>query len=379
MAGFVGTDSFNYEIADESGEVDQATVTVNVLPDSNGPENDAPFAVDDFATTTKRVPVEGDLLANDVDPNGDSLTINMIPVQQPSNGTLVINRNGTFIYTPNPGHEGTDSFVYEVCDPDGVCSQATAYITTFNHVPIAVDDEFDLATAESVNGNVLNNDSDPDGDPLTASLMDEPLHGTVILNSDGTFTYTPGATFAGNDSFTYEVCDDTGACSSATVTFTLPFAFDSLNNEALRDPFATQSNRIRNTLLIEKIHALDPEPIVAGYAKPGKYLVARIYATDGSVIGERSAVASRAGTFVMHFFGTQPTAGSYIVIDHVSSEQVESSVNHGFRLTNFTYRSMQLGTQHRTELTIGSILADMPSRSLHQMHLENKNPLTLLD
>ena len=81
----------------------------------------------------------------------------------------------------------------------------------------------------------------------------------------------------------------------------------------------------------------------------------------------------------MHFFGTNPTPGSYIVIDHVYTEDVANSKLHGFRLTDDTYRSMQLGAQHRADLTIGSILADMPSNALHRMHLENLNPLTLLD
>ena len=209
-----------------------------------------------------------------------------------------------------------------------------------------------------------------------------PQHGTVSLGSDGTFTYTPGATFTGVDSFSYEVCVDTGACRSATVNFGLPFAFDSINNEALRDPFANQvdsDDRNRNTLLIERIHALDPEPILAGYAIPGTHLVARIYGADGSIIGETSTTVPRTGTFVMHFFGTQPTAGSYVVIDHAYTENVPNNIETGFRLTSNTMRSMQLRVENRTEPTINSILNDVPSNSLNGLHAHNLNPLMLLD
>ena len=380
--GFSGTDSFIYEIVDESGNRDQATVNINVYEDPNGLGNDAPFASDDAVSTTKGISAEGDLLANDVDPNGDSLTINLTPVEGPTNGMLTIDPDGTFTYTPDPGYEGTDSFVYEVCDADLACTQATAYITTFNQPPVAVDDTYELSSFQPFTANVLDNDSDPDSDPLTTSLVDLPQHGTVSLGSDGTFTYTPGATFTGVDSFSYEVCDDTGACRSATVNFGLPFAFDSINNEALRDPFANQADsddRNRNTLLIERIHALDPEPILAGYAIPGTHLVARIYGADGSIIGETSTTVPRTGTFVMHFFGTQPTAGSYVVIDHAYTENVPNNIETGFRLTSNTMRSMQLRVENRTEPTINSILNDVPSNSLNGLHAHNLNPLMLLD
>ena len=84
--------------------------------DSNGMENDPPFANDDAGVGQYNDPIEGNLLANDSDPNGDPLTINTTPVSEPTNGTVVINSDGTYEYTPDPDFVGNDSFTYEVCD-----------------------------------------------------------------------------------------------------------------------------------------------------------------------------------------------------------------------------------------------------------------------
>jgi VCBS repeat-containing protein len=68
---------------------------------------------------------------------------------------------------------------------------------------------------------VLGNDSDPDGDPLTAVLVTGPSHGSLTLNANGSFSYTPAADFAGSDSFSYRASDGTVSSSPATVTITV--------------------------------------------------------------------------------------------------------------------------------------------------------------
>jgi hypothetical protein len=68
----------------------------------------------------------------------------------------------------------------------------------------------------------------------------------------------------------------------------------------------------------------------------------------------------------------------YVVIDHVATEEVKLGDLHHFRLTDDTYRALQLGTNHHNQLNIGTILADRPSLSLEIMHNQNLNPLMLL-
>ncbi|MBI1287084.1 MAG: tandem-95 repeat protein [Flavobacteriales bacterium] len=249
--GYVGTDVFTYSICDDATPslCDEAQVTIVVVPNYNGPDNDPPFAGDDAALTPQEVPVSGDLLANDFDPNGDNITINTTPVSGPSHGTVVINPNGTYTYTPNPGYTGPDQYVYEICD-DGtpsLCAQATCYITVYpdNNPPTAVNDFNNTLVDTPVSGNVATNDSDPDGDNLTVNttLVSGPSNGTVTMNPDGSYTYTPNPGYVGEDTFTYEICDDgiPSLCDQATVTISvIPVTNDNDPPVANPDAYVTQ-------------------------------------------------------------------------------------------------------------------------------------------
>ncbi len=229
--GFIGTDIFVYEVCDDATPslCAQTTVTIVVLDDYNGPDNDPPFAGDDFAFTPKNEPVDGNLLPNDYDPNGDNIILNVNPVNGPSNGSVSISPDGSFTYTPNNDYVGPDQFVYEICDNGipSLCAQATAYITVypFNNPPVAADDINNTLVNTPVPGNVLTNDFDPDGDDLvvTSTPVTPPTNGTITLNPDGSYTYTPDTDFTGEDTFVYEVCDngDPQLCDQATVTITV--------------------------------------------------------------------------------------------------------------------------------------------------------------
>ncbi|MGB5237192.1 MAG: cadherin-like domain-containing protein, partial [Flavobacteriaceae bacterium] len=92
-----------------------------------------PCAIDDNYNTPIDVPLSVNatgILTNDTDSDtGDSLTVTTTPVIDVSNGTLVLSTDGSFIYTPDPGFSGTDSFTYEVCDSHGLCNTATVSIS----------------------------------------------------------------------------------------------------------------------------------------------------------------------------------------------------------------------------------------------------------
>ncbi len=223
-AGFTnGTDTFEYEVCDDGTPSACSTAMVTVtVPDSPLPPN----AGDDAVTIDEDNTATGNLLANDLDPNGDNLVINTTPVSGPANGTVTINTDGTYSYVPDADFFGTDTFEYEVCDDSATpqCSTATVTITVnpINDAPDANDDM--AATAENVatSGNVLSNDTDVEGDMLTVNTtpVSGPTNGVLVLNADGTYTYTPNAGFMGSDTFTYEVCDNgtPSECATATVT-----------------------------------------------------------------------------------------------------------------------------------------------------------------
>ncbi len=142
----------------------------------------------------------------------------------PANGTVTLNADGSFTYTPAANFNGTDSFTYTASDGTAVSNVATVTITVtgVNDAPVAVNDTASTTEETAVSGNVLGNDTDVDpGTTLTATLGASPTNGTVTLNADGSFTYTPNANFNGTDSFTYTASDGTAVSNVATVTITV--------------------------------------------------------------------------------------------------------------------------------------------------------------
>ena len=221
-ANYNGPDSFTYTVSDGNGGTDTATVNLTV-----DPVNDNPVAINDSDSTNEDVALTinaSDLLSNDSDIDGDTLTIQSIT--QPSNGVVVDNGDGTFTYTPNANYNGSDSFTYTVSDGNGGTDTATVNLTVNpqNDNPVAVNDSDSTNedVALTINASdLLSNDSDIDGDTLTIQSITQPSNGSVVDNGDGTFTYTPNANYNGPDSFTYTVSDGNGGTDTATVNLTV--------------------------------------------------------------------------------------------------------------------------------------------------------------
>jgi CshA-type fibril repeat protein len=123
--GYVGDDSFAYQLCDLRKACDTATVTIQVQPARNRP----PLAQDDTATVESGGEVIISILDNDSDPDGKLIPSSLKIIQAPANGTLNVNPgSGAVLYTPKQGFVGTDSFVYAVADEDGAQSSATVTI-----------------------------------------------------------------------------------------------------------------------------------------------------------------------------------------------------------------------------------------------------------
>jgi len=121
-ANYHGTDSFDYMITDVDGSTSTATVYITV-----NSVNDAPVANNESTTTKKDTAVNVDVLGNDSDVDGDSLTVT--GVSDPAHGTAVINGDGTVSYTPDAGYYGLDQFSYTISDGKGGTSTGTVNIT----------------------------------------------------------------------------------------------------------------------------------------------------------------------------------------------------------------------------------------------------------
>jgi VCBS repeat-containing protein len=226
--GFDGVDTFSYVASD--AQVDSNVATVNIAVTRVDPINDPPnadadeYRIDEGETLSVAGP---GVLANDSDVNGDGLSA--VLKSAPTSGLLLLGTDGSFDYTPNTGFHGTDSFTYVANDGQADSNPATVTITVdaVNHAPAAAEDSYSTPEDQPLSvsaGGVLGNDADADGDALTAVLAQGPDNGTLTLNPDGFFQYTPNAGFHGTDSFTYAANDGQADSNPATVTITVEAA-----------------------------------------------------------------------------------------------------------------------------------------------------------
>ena len=192
-----GTDHFSYQ--SYNGYCSSTTATVTILVDV------PPSAYAYSYATNQGTPLSVNA-ANGVLSKNNVAGLTAVVINQPAHGTLALNQNdGSFVYTPAPGFALTDTFTYQAYD--GHTYSATGTVTiTVNPVPSVTNVSYMLnagATLTVAAPGVLAYDSDVDKLPLTAGLASNPTNGTVTLNTDGSFTYTPAAGFHGQDSFTY--------------------------------------------------------------------------------------------------------------------------------------------------------------------------------
>jgi len=218
-ANYAGWDEFSYRVMDSDGVLSGlATVSLSVVGVA-----DAPVAHDDsfrISDSTLLITFQ-DLLGNDVDADGDTLEVADIGV--PMHGDLTLIEGVGYQYSPNDSFVREDSFSYTVRDGDFVSAAATVTIKK-NTAPQANPDRFSAVAntplTVSAGQGLLVNDSDADGDALSATLVTQAAGGRVTINTDGSFVYTPNAGFVGTDNFTYRASDGHLA-SDALVTITV--------------------------------------------------------------------------------------------------------------------------------------------------------------
>src|SRR5690606_17451754 len=214
-AGFTGVDTFTYNVVDPDGGAGSATVTVTVEEIVN--PNQPPVARDDAATTQVDTPVSIAVLANDSDPDNDVLSI--IEVGAAASGTAVISGE-RITYTPAPGFIGSDSFTYTISDGNGGSMTATVRVTVAqaaNRPPIAGSDSAVTTVDTPVVIPVLDNDFDPDGDPLLLLAAGTPASGTAVV-AGIVIIYTPNTGFTGTATCSYSISDGRGGVDTAVVS-----------------------------------------------------------------------------------------------------------------------------------------------------------------
>ncbi|MFN0217174.1 MAG: tandem-95 repeat protein, partial [Hyphomicrobium sp.] len=220
-ANYYGPDSFTFTVSDGNGGFDTRTVSITVTP-----VNDAPTAgalanqtsqdaeTDSYNASTVFSDVDGDILSYSATGLPAGLSIN------PATGII----SGTLASSASQGGAG-GVYTVTVTANDGAGGSVSRSFTwtVTNPQPIAGADSFTTEEDTPLFDTVLGNDSDPDNDALTVNTtpVSGPTHGTLVLNSDGTFSYTPDLDYTGSDSFTYQLIDGDGGVSTATVSLTI--------------------------------------------------------------------------------------------------------------------------------------------------------------
>jgi hypothetical protein len=226
--------------------------------------NNLPVGVDDNFEVVEGAQLVVDapgLLVNDFDPDGDPIASGFH--SDPARGTiLAMTPDGAFIYEPDPGFVGVDSFAYAVRDDlgglTGQVVDATITVTGArgptnsgsgaSAPPVGVDDAFEVrenTTLDVAAPGLVANDSDPDAEPISVALITATSHGDVVAKQVGSFRYTPDPGFTGVDSFRYAVQDDEGSRTDLVVDVVItvtPTTEPTTNPTVVASPAAWKSS-----------------------------------------------------------------------------------------------------------------------------------------
>ena len=259
-----GTYQFKYTVNGLCSGTDEAIITINLQNCINA---NTTHAINDINNTYVDTPVSGNVLTNDFDLEGNTQTVSSNT--NPTNGTVVVNADGTYTYTPNTDFVGTDSFTYTVCDngTPQACDTAIVTInveqnpTDTNNSVVANNDAVITEVGTPITISVLSNDFDPNGDvfTITTGSVTDPANGTVTVNADGTITYTPDPLFIGEDTFTYQICDNgtPQACETATVIVTVLPTNSTNTTYAVDDAYLINCSSASNMNLLDNDYDLE--------------------------------------------------------------------------------------------------------------------------
>ena len=241
MPDFFGADVFFYEVCDDDGSCSQAQVSIDVTS-----VDDPPDPLDDVAETISGLRVVVDVLANDVDRDGDLDPSSVDVIQGPSNGVVesIDGDSGEIRYTPSADFVGSDQLVYSVTDLAGNVSQAKVVIEVAPRTnrPVANDDFASVSEDEIILVDVLLNDLDVDGDIdiTSVSIITPPVLGDAFVDpTTGQVSYEPRVDHSESDSLVYQITDAGGLTSTAVVLISIQGVNDA--PDARDDEFTVDS------------------------------------------------------------------------------------------------------------------------------------------
>jgi Ca2+-binding RTX toxin-like protein len=181
------------------------------------PDNLAPIATADTATLPEDSSVVIEVLTNDWDPDGDPIRV--VSIGAATHGSVILQAGGRLLYTPRADFHGVDTFTYRIADDKFGKSTGTVTVTVTpqSDPPIARADSISAAAGRPFTIQPLENDRDPDGDPISLATVGIPLRGAASIGPGNSVVYTAPAGFSGKDSFSYTIVDTGGLSATGTV------------------------------------------------------------------------------------------------------------------------------------------------------------------
>ncbi len=355
-SNYSGADTFTYVAND--GKVDSAPATVTITVNA---VNDPPVAQSFSVGTGLGVALDIDLLATDAE--NDALTFSILA--PPLTGSLSAVSGNSVTYTPNPGFSGSDNFVYKANDGSDDSNNATVTITVTGNRGPAIEDDTYSVDEDNLLGvpapGVLGNDTDPDGDPLTVTLVADVQNGTLVLSPDGSFLYDPIQDYFGQDTFAYQATDGSLTSPTAFVTITVNPTGSARLQVIVSAPDAT----------------VDPANVyLAGnlflFNSPYQSSSAFVEHPDGTIDVALAPGGSSLGSAVATFSVQLDEGGSYVLI-------VGGTATSGYQLISVP-NAMESTAPDRFEAFFAQNSPDMPTVDIVNVSDDLNNPeeVTLL-
>tara|TARA_R110000744_G_scaffold136893_3_gene247204 strand:- start:16113 stop:27737 length:11625 start_codon:yes stop_codon:yes gene_type:complete len=227
-ADFFGAETVSFVVSDGAGgtDVGSVTFTIDGTPD-------APVAIADQTSVSEDTILTFSALANDVDVDNDTLSIDSVSVDV---GSVSVNGDGDIVYVPPGDFNGPATISYTIADGTGLFASSTVAVNVqnVNDTPIAVGESATIAEDAVLHLNVLSNDSDIDGDVLSVASVSASV-GTVSVGNNGNIVFNPPANYFGPVTISYTVSDGNGGVASASVALTVT----SVNDEPIYTPSGT--------------------------------------------------------------------------------------------------------------------------------------------
>jgi hypothetical protein len=351
---FFGEETVSFLVCDNENGCTEGTIEIIVES-----INDVPQTQNTQITLSEDSAMEGSLSDSASDADGEELFYTIL--EDTHNGTFIVSADGSFAYAPAANYFGWDTLQFMACDASGACDTSiiSFEVTFVNDLPIINSEGVQIIINNSFSGTVADNDIELDFEPLVYTLVDDNSGGSFILQSDGSYTYTPNLDTTGLFTVNYAACDPCSACEYGTLTL-LVVSEEDANTPPVASSFTGQTCpggsiaiNLFNSISDEQ-ESSDALNLSFGTANSGNY---QLDAETQELIYQASPFAS--GEIVIPYYVCdngliQMCDTAFIIIDILPASTIEIT---GFLTEHIScFGSANGSINIEAETSIGSLL-----------------------